>query len=976
MSRLPNGTNAYVNGHHGLTNPNHYDYSNPDEASAGGQRDHRTAGYGGLNANFSNLSAPPDSAQGISTPLDDQSTGMYNGYEHPRRGPGEPNYGEGQGGLRSSERNNHVPATLYGSGPAGRQIEGTFHKIQSSIQASQIRVRSLRDSVQNAKSSLMEAKPELQGLGVSSQRYENMLHVLGQIEKLQAIPELLDAHIADKHFLAAVDLLDDALRTIRRSELESLSALSDLRVYFGNQETSLADMMVEELHDHLYLKAQQCQERWKANPSVSQNPGQETPNSFQALDRAGCLDVTVDRIEQRLPVELFTIVNRTNQEVKLRHPMRLRKAGRLENAVLAHDFHDANRRSEILKDLLWTLYSKFEAVAERHRVVHDVILGIARRKGLRQSGNLTGSFKELWKLYQSELRSLLHDYIALDEEPLTKLGRSVPGDVNVLQRNRRDKTKRVFKLAEMDQQTSNCATEQDDLDKMLRHSVPGLVSRSQKRTDTQHDQASVSKGGSATHTLLAESSVFNIALLLPHSLSFIQRLKEIVPPDSDIAISTLTSFLDDFLINVFLPQLEETVTELCTKTQLEPDAFREDAQWRQLATRPVLKSAANFLKLIKTFCRLLDCLPEDQSFTQPIIAQIVAYHDRCRGWYRSLVQRNSPRVPGEKELKPAAAMAETVELRGVLDLLWSQPDSGEVEYLVSKTKQAPLVPIDIISDGRAVASLCLLYTSMQWLASGLAELRHVGPQSQSQAPESISTRPRQVRRWTLLDLNKPHSGDEPIHLPMTAESAATFDVVIASMRSLALDALFTLQVDIRCGIAHMLGRLYNAPYSLPYPTNNPDPNVLSLNSDLLSFDDTLSSYLDDKEHRFITDGLARLMDSLLVTHAGDIGCMDSNGCGRMQLNILVLQQNLKAIEGGVQLSRSADYFELFAEGADAVVERAQQSGAKEADFSIEEFKSLVELCHSEALQSQQRESSVQARKKLTEHLRQLDEMVR
>ncbi|KAL8900190.1 MAG: hypothetical protein Q9192_001194 [Flavoplaca navasiana] len=972
MSHLPNGSNGYVNGHHGSTDPNHYDYSNPDEASAGGRRDHRTAGYGGFNANFSDLSAPPDSAQGIPKPLDDQLTGMYNGYEHPRRRPGEPNHGEGQGGLRSSERNNHIPATLYGNGPAGRQIEDVLNHINDawaimstdecvpvhvalqlmdhsslgrgsdyqdfqrtsrhlqkalrsivnglSLDTRQvmIRVRSLRDSVQNAKSSLMEAKPELQGLGVSSQRYENMLHVLGQIKKIQAIPELLDAHIADKHFLAAVDLLDDALRTIRRSELESLSALSDLRVYFGNQETMVYD----------------------TSSSVQFDSFNHIHMLLEALDRAGCLDVAVDRIEQRLPVELFTIVNRTNQEVKLRHPMHLHKAGRLENAVLAHDFHDANRRSEILKDLLWTLYSKFEAVAEGHRVVHDVILGIARRKGSRQSGNLTGSFKELWKLYQSELRSLLHDYIALDEEPLTKLGRSMPGDVNVLHRNRRDKTKRVFKLAEMDQQTSNCATEQDDLDKMLRHSVPGLVSRSQKPTDTQHDQASVSKGGSAAHTLLAESSVFNIALLLPQSLSFIQRLKEIVPPDSDIAISTLTSFLDDFLINVFLPQLEETVTELCTKTHMEPDAFREDAQWQQLATRPILK-------------------------------------------------RNSPRVPGEKELKPAAAMAETVDLRGVLDLLWSQPDSGgspeiqrvecrlnEVDYLVSKTKEAPLVPIDIISDGRAVASLCLLYTSMQWLASGLAELRHVGPQSQSQAPERISTRPQQIRRWTLLDLNKPHSGDEPIQLPMTAESAATFDVVVASMRSLALDALFTLQVDIRCGIAHMLGRLYNAPYSLPYPTNNPDPNVLSLNSDLLSFDDTLSSYLDDKEHRFITDGLATLMDSLLVAHAGDIGCMDSNGCGRMQLNILVLQQNLKAIEGGVQLSRSADYFELFAEGADAVVERAQQTGAKGADFSIEEFKSLVELCHSEALQSQQREPSMQARKKLTEHLRQLDEMDR
>lgn len=127
---------------------------------------------------------------------------------------------------------------------------------------------------------------------------------------------------------------------------------------------------------------------------------------LEALDRAGCLDVAVDRIEQRLPVELFTIVDRTNQEVNLRHPAHLRQTGRLENALLAHDFHDAKRRSEVLEDLLWTLYSKFEAVAEGHRVVHDVILGIARRNGLRQLGNLTGSFKELWKLYQSEVRTI------------------------------------------------------------------------------------------------------------------------------------------------------------------------------------------------------------------------------------------------------------------------------------------------------------------------------------------------------------------------------------------------------------------------------------------------------------------------------------------------------------------------------------------------------------------------------------------
>ncbi|CAO1603957.1 exocyst subunit [Xanthoria calcicola] len=1081
MSQLPNGNNAYVNGDHGS---NHSYRDDSSAGGRNDHRPGGYAALNSNNPNLSfppdreqgtTIAPLDDQSAGINTGYGyprhraaDRNHAGGPGAVGSRVRDGPATYGNGPAGRQIEDVLNHINDTwaimgndkcvpvhvalqLMDHSSLGRGSDyqdfqrtsrhlqkalrsivnehhqgfnssiGTFHKIQSSIQASQIRVRSLRDSVQNAKSSLMEAKPELQGLGASSQRYENMLRVLGQIEKLQALPELLDSHIADKHFLAAVDLLQDALRTIRRSELESISALSDLRVYFSIQETSLADIMVEELHDHLYLKAPQCRDRWKAYSSVS-HPGERAPSSLphawgrplysflnsldvstpaidaasstiknesfpyihmllEALDRANCLDVAVDRIEHRLPVELFTIVDRTNQEVKIRHPARLRETGRLENALLAHDFHDAKRRSEILEDLLWTLYSKFEAVAEGHRVVHDVILGIARRNGLKKLGNLTGSFKELWKLYQSELRSLLHDYIAMDEDSLTKLGRPMPGDMNTLQKNHRNKSKRVFRLAEINQKTSNFATEQDDLDKMLQHSVPGLVSKSQIQSGIPHDQASMSKGGPATHTLLAESSVFNIALLLPPSLSFLQRLKEIVPPDSDIAISTLTSFLDDFLVNIFLPQLEETVTELCAETYMELNAFQKDPHWQQQAARPILKSTSDFFNLVKTFCRLLDSLPEDQSFTQPIITQIVAYYDICCGWYRSIVQRSSLQVPGDKELKPAAKMAEAGELRDILNAQWSQPDAKmspetqkEVEYLVSKTKQAPFIPVDIISDGRAVASLCLLYTSMQWLASGLAELRHVGPHLQ--APKRTSTRPQQVRRWTLLDLKIPHSEDEPIYLPMNQESAATFDGVIASVRSLALDALFTLQIDIRCGIAHMLGQLYNAPYSLPYPTNNPDPSVLALNSDLLSFDDALSSYLHDKDHRFITTGLASLVDTLLVTHAGNIGCMDANGCGRMQLNILVLQQNLKAIEGELQLSRSAHYFELFAEGADAVVARAQETSAEDSDFSVEEFKALVELCHSEALQSQQRESSMQARKKLTEHLRQLDEIER
>lgn len=55
-------------------------------------------------------------------------------------------------------------------------------------------------------------------------------------EKLQLVPEQLDARISSKRFLSAVNALQDALRVIRRSDLEDIGALGDLRIYFGNQE--------------------------------------------------------------------------------------------------------------------------------------------------------------------------------------------------------------------------------------------------------------------------------------------------------------------------------------------------------------------------------------------------------------------------------------------------------------------------------------------------------------------------------------------------------------------------------------------------------------------------------------------------------------------------------------------------------------------------------------------------------------------
>ena len=323
---------------------------------------------------------------------------------------------------------------------------GTFHKIQTSIQVSQSRVRTLRDSIRGAKTDLMVTKPELKALGSSSQHYDDMLQVLGQIEKLQLMPEQLDARISEKHFLAAVDIMQDALRIVRRADMEKIGALTDLRIYFSNQETSLTDILVEELHDHLYLKSPYCYERWKPYGSetgglnstgskdasipntwgrplyrfldnldtskpmeddASRNPEVDSFQYIQmvleSLYKLGNLDFAVDRLEERLPVELFTIVDRTNQEVDMRHGNAPRRPSNLEEQFGGYGLESAIGRNSVLNDLLWTLYSKFEAIAEGHRAIHEVVKGIIKREGLASRDKLTRGFKEMWKLFQSEV---------------------------------------------------------------------------------------------------------------------------------------------------------------------------------------------------------------------------------------------------------------------------------------------------------------------------------------------------------------------------------------------------------------------------------------------------------------------------------------------------------------------------------------------------------------------------------------------
>lgn len=855
---------------------------------------------------------------------------------------------------------------------------GTYHKIQASIRESQSRVRYLKTGLATVKGGMLTTRPELRSLAEQSGQLDELLVTINQMEQLRELPARLEEKINEKRWIGAADVLGEALISSRKSGLDDIGAMSDLRGYFTTQESSLIDMLVEELHDHLYLKSPYCSERWRgrkvgsgeANPrdsfggnawdrpvyhflaaldtkksmseDASKNPESDTFYYIQmiieALHRRGYLEELITRIEQRLPVELYKVVERTNQEIDVKNPNRLRPG---EQAKRGLGLHPGEADSKVLSDFLWTLYAKFEAIAEGHRVLHEVVLGIVEREKLVRPEQYGASFKELWKLYQMEIRSLLHDYLATDGELGPSGGKHSVAAGDVFARQARDKNKRMFKLSEMDEKSSDIKVEEDELDEILKSSVPGLVTKSKTTTNGLLVDR-VGDGTAAGHKLLIDPSVFNMTILLPPSLTFLQHLRDIVPQTSNIPMSTLTSFLDDFLINVFQPQLEETVTDLCTATIFDMEAFVEDSNWSKHSPHPIFKGTIGFMSLIHAFSAMLSEIPQDQMFVQPVINQLIKYYGRCFNFYKNIVSRVSQANQAGIHttiMKAAAGFAEDGDIRETVLSLWNSTGKDraarselikkEVQLMIAASKMTPIQAYDIISDRKSVHQLSLVYNSMQWLAASLARIRHVEPAAKSHSRNTSLTGQHNQRRWTLI--TKVNTGPQTTveqnhaYLPLTSETVVPFDETLSSYRDLATRALLTLHLDIRCGIIHQLTRTLRPPgieaqvdqespstpatrestpppidsglypFVLSDPPTSASSLVLELNNDLIDFEASISCYLGHKERRFILAGLGRLVDSYLVVGAHFIGVMNRFGAEKMRVDSLVIQQVLRGL---------------------------------------------------------------------------------
>lgn len=175
-------------------------------------------------------------------------------------------------------------------------------------------------------------------------------------------------------------------------------------------------------------------------------------------------------------------------------------------------------------------------------------------------------------------------------------------------------------------------------------------------------------------------------------------------------------------------------------------------------------------------------------------------------------------------------------------------------------------------------------------------------------------------------------------------------MVVDTYRRLSTLIHRTLHTNLRLTTMYSLSSTIQSSYTPDSPLSDPDPAIQSLTTTLTAYDAEIATYLPAAQAAQVISGITQFTDTVLVSLClSRIRAMNEDGCRLMQLNVLVLQQNLKNIEDEARLDSSALYFNLFIEGPDAVVARAKEYGkgfgVGNGVFTEEGVKGLLRVCY-------------------------------
>ncbi|KAI9141112.1 hypothetical protein BKA69DRAFT_1076112 [Paraphysoderma sedebokerense] len=934
----------------------------------------------------------------------------------------------------------------------------------------------MRNYLLKSKDLLQLKQVDLFDLWSKSIQYKEMLRVFDIIDDLKRAPQKIDSLMQNKYYLAATKKLLESLKTINGRECTSITALDEIRKQLDSLKDTLYEAIIEEMHNHLYLKSPYTEDRWtallpaqqdqilllssdaahqrsqfpiagsianltqgrmstaassakhrhrKSDSGVDESTLFEDMDSNPELDSLYYIRILLESlmllgqlpdglklIIQRLPLEIFHLVERAIAEFEERASNMVFNGSTTRGGfwgtakvVDTHSISDASKEPQLeaLREFITVLYAKFETIIEGHRFVENAVRGLGKRGLFVQSGNDPAllpvyTVADVWMSIQQEMKSLLLDYLRETERsnrPSISVNEILKSQQQMKERNKTTTPRQsYFRFVDSDC-TPNITKFYNNL-----NIQSGIASSTQSSNQLNNNVTAdiltksavidqfADVGSFQGHKTIVPPGPANVNVMFIPTLKLVDKIEQ-----SLIDFSTTSptydafqdkenefhAFLDDFVLNVFVPQIEEKVLSYVHRYIAGPEAFVVDTENSMMTARPLLKSAPSLISLIQSLCATLRKVPfHRDEYIRMIENTMMKYLEKCYSKYKGIITADVNVFNSDNSLYETLSgqWAQNEDLTRLLrdnTFFTNKPPDVELNDKLSVreiifesklSKDRSIHRSEMIFDRKKLQLLGHLRFSIQWFIAEIQKLR-LNTIDDDGNPTKSNNGKIMDRGGSLSSIvstqqgatggDEPRAGDEAELnavvllendsdvLPLSGEMVIRFDRLIDQFNKLSEICLFTLRLELRIHCMYYLDlAMREGSYFLDDEAFEPDPYVVMLNDDLIAFEESVVNSAPANEARFVFYGLPLLMTHSLVANVRYIKALNRNGITKMVRNISALQQNLTNIglSEETRLDHAQRYYELYYLEGDGIIRSILDHGPS---YTYEEYIAMFEF---------------------------------
>ncbi|CDO94700.1 unnamed protein product [Kluyveromyces dobzhanskii CBS 2104] len=909
----------------------------------------------------------------------------------------------------------------------------SFSKTVYCITDAQDTLADIKTGVNNSLQQLAVNDETLNDLNENYKKQSNMISILTAMDEVIRINDRVEQHLLNSDYTQAQEALNMGFSLAKEHDLWQLDVLKPVKEQFVSHEHSLFELLLEGITEIVYSKHSMhkpddqnmfvktntedtfgslenylhhvihedvSEESFKKNQqlldflkSLGQSFSEDDEFTvteetdydkiftyMKTLHAMNKLPLAIDLLQKRSRNEIKTIITKSVEEMRLKHPSILKMTASLQSGS-SLGLSGQDILSVLIRRLFWEIFMKFLTAIQGHRVLYETTKALQPPT----TSDVTYPFVDIWDGCLAIIKELITVYTK--DVFITNDRRHRRRTSSSLLQTKTSAEPQLFSLQNnVNKDDSTKIGHANELKTMLSDMFPGFTLSS----NVELDNIYLAEERLADEDTLVPPTVFNMRMILESLLVFVQGTKDLLPPSLEDTTTSSIDFFLDLMEAEFLPQLNQTMNFLYD-SQIESNVpFAVETLFNGT---PILKNAVDFKAL---FITLLQTINAGNFYRKNVAKMLVSITDRFYAYNYSIYQS----ICGTEN---------TVVSKKLISLWLTDNASGEIttkiflndnDFIEAETKhllgQCPkvfqshrsLVKTDYFSDS-TIDTLIYFATTLEWISTWLPGIKK--EVKDAIIPEDLGDRKHVTHAdlrsmWSFFEVSEADFSDKgaSAKLLLATDNLQAFNSVTEKFTNLHYLLLQSVRYDVRVRCLYYINCMFHSSKWNPEVTSiELDENISSLVSDLSFLENKLKNSFAREHSMLVFIGISNFINHALIAGSSSISVLNIHGAKKLLRNVNALQQACKSATDGndtENLSKSITFFGVCSMNEDSVLESLHNH---ELDgLTPEELKIAVKLVFSEELQRQmkreggsnQRVITMSASKRLEEAIKRIDQM--